>query len=352
MGGYDNALDEYKQGLPESIRNNYDNIPWNILSSYAVADVDCCIRLKDIFYPMIQENKKWKILMRDFLMPASYALKQLEQDGIVLSDNVGQKFAETYSKEIIRIQNLLESYPEVVEIERERREKWKEREAIALIKKADRTKEEQKKFEEYKKYKDPTFSWSSPIQLKELLFDKLGLTTTVRTDKGALSTGEEALIEMSEQHELPLLMLELRKVTTLNNMFIKKLPDMKDSNGVLHPTYSLIGTVTGRLASENPNFQQMPRKAEVPTLFQYQNEPKSLFVSQFGKDGSIVNLDYSQLELRVAGVISGDKVLEEVYLSGVDLHIATASKTFKIPIEEVTKDLRTKAKGVGFGWVE
>lgn len=96
------------------------------------------------------------------------------------------------------------------------------------------------------------------------------------------------------------------------------------------------------------NFQQMPRKAEVPLLFQYQNEPKSMFVSKFGKDGIVVNLDYSQLELRVAGIISGDEILADVYKSGIDLHIATASKTFGVPIEEVTKDLRTKAKGVNF----
>jgi DNA polymerase I-like protein with 3'-5' exonuclease and polymerase domains len=124
---------------------------------------------------------------------------------------------------------------------------------------------------------------------------------------------------------------------------------MRDENGVIHPVYNLTGTVTGRLASENPNAQQMPRKAEVPSLFQYQNEVKSLFISKFGKNGCIVNLDYSQLELRIAGVISGDEVLEEVYKSGIDLHIATASKTFGVPVEEVTKDLRTKAKGVGFG---
>lgn len=349
MGGYDNALDEYKSKLPESIRNNYDNIPWDILSIYAVADVDCCIRLKDIFLPMIEKNKKWKLLTEQFIMPASYALRQLEEDGMYMSDEMIGKYQKSYSDEIDRIKVQLESYPEVVQLERERAEKFREREAIGLIKKADRTEEEQKKFEDYKKYKDPKFSWSSPTQLKELLFERLGLTTTVTTAKGELSTNEDALIEMSEQHELPNLMLELRKVTTLYNMFIKKLPDMRDANGVIHPVYNLAGTVTGRLASENPNAQQMPRKAEVPSLFQYQNEVKALFVSKFGKDGCIVNLDYSQLELRIAGVISGDEVLEEVYKSGIDLHIATASKTFGVPIEEVTKDLRTKAKGVGFG---
>lgn len=252
MGGYDNALDEYKKKLPEAIRNNYDNIPWKILSTYAVADVDCAIRLKDIFYPMIQKNKKWKVLMSDFLMPASYALKDLEIDGMLMSNEKIEEFSKTYQGEIDRIKEQLESYPEVIEIERERAEKYMEREAIKKIKKADRTEEEQQKFKDYAKYKDPKFSWTSPVQLKELLFDRLGLTTTVRTDKGELSTGEEALIEMSEQHELPSLMMELRKVTTLTNMFIKKLPGMRDSNGRIHPSYKLHGTQTGRLASTDP----------------------------------------------------------------------------------------------------
>lgn len=351
MGGYDNALDEFKQTLPADVRNNYDYIPWSILSDYAVADVDCSLRLWEIFYPKIQKNEKWALLMSDFLMPASYALKKLEIDGIVMSDSTIEEFSQVYPAERERIQKQLESYPEVLEIERDRMEKFQIREEIKKIKKADRTEEQQKLFEEYgkSKYKNPKFSWSSTTQLKELLFEKLQLTTSVRTDKGELSTNEESLIEMSEQHELPKLMMELRKIETLNNMFIKKLPTMRDSHNLLHPTYNLAGTVTGRLASENPNFQQMPRKAENPLLFQYLHEPKSLFVSRFGKDGVMLNADYSQLELRIAGVISHDKILENIYKSGIDLHIATASKTFGVPIEEVTKDLRTKAKAVGFG---
>lgn len=351
MGGYDNALDEFKKTLPADVRNNYDYIPWNILSDYAVADVDCSLRLWEIFYPKIQKNRKWSVLMSDFLMPASYALKKLEIDGITMSDDTIKEFSEVYPAERDRIQKQLESYPEVLEIERDRMAKFQLREEIKQIKKADRTPEQQRIFEEYgkSKYKNPKFSWTSTAQLKELLFDKLQLTTSVRTDKGELSTNEDSLIEMSEQHELPKLMIELRKIETLNNMFIKKLPEMRDSKNILHPTYNLSGTVTGRLASENPNFQQMPRKAENPILFQYQHEPKSLFVSRFGKEGIILNADYSQLELRIAGVISKDETLESIYKSGIDLHIATASKTFNVPIEEVTKDLRTKAKAVGFG---
>lgn len=349
MGGYDNELDEARNKLPEDIRYNYDLVPWNVLSKYAVCDVDCCLRLKDIFLPLVEKNPKWVTLMNDFLIPASYALREVERTGMLMDDDKIEKYTKTYAAEIQRIQSRLESFPEVVEIERERQAKWAERETLKAIPKKDRTPEEQRKFEEYNKYKNYKFNWNSSGQLGELLFGKLGLTTDVLTKKGEKSTNEEALIQMAEHHEIPTLMLELRKVTTLNNMFIKTLPYLRDENGMVHPSFNLSGTVTGRLASENPNAQQLPRKSENPLSFQYQNEIKGLFSSRFGDEGCILNADYSQLELRIAGVISGDKVLEEVYVSGADLHIATASKTFKVPIEEVTKDLRTKAKSVGFG---
>lgn len=349
MGGYDNELDEYRNKLPESIRFNYDNIPWKILSKYAAADVDCCLRLKDIFMPMIEENEKWVTIMNDIMMPASYALMEVEKNGMLMSEEVINHYENTYGEELARIKERLTSYPEVAQLERSKHEKYAEREAIAKIPKRDRTPEEQKKFEKYKAYKEFKFNWNSVNQLRELLFDKLQLETSITTDKGEKSTNEEALIEMSEQHEIPKLMLELRKIDTLNNMFIKKLPDMRDSKGLVHSSYNLTGTVTGRLASENPNMQQLPRKAEDPLLFQYQNEPKSLFISRYGRDGVILNADYAALEMRIAGVISEDEALLNAFLSGQDLHKSTASIVWNTPIEEVSKTMRTNAKAVNFG---
>lgn len=349
MGGYDNELDEYRNKLPEAIKYNYDNIPWNILSKYAVADVDCCLRLKDIFMPMIEENEKWVTIMNDIMMPGSYALMEVEKNGMLMAEDVIDQYESTYTAELARIKERLTSYPEVVQLERSKREKYAEREAIAKIPKKDRTAEEQKKFEKYKSYKDFVFNWNSVNQLRELLFDKLKLETSITTDKGEKSTNEEALIEMSEQHEIPKLMLELRKIDTLNNMFIKKLPDMRDSRGLVHSSYNLTGTVTGRLASENPNMQQLPRKSEDPMSFQYQNEPKSLFISRYGKNGIIMNADYAALEMRIAGVISEDKALLDAFLSGQDLHKSTASIVWGVPVDEVSKTMRTNAKAVNFG---
>lgn len=349
MGGYDNALDEYRSTLPEAIRYNYDNIPWDILKTYAVADVDCCLRLMEIYKPLIDANEGWKTIMKDIMMPASYALRDIEGNGMKFDVELADHYARTYGDEIARITARLESYPEVVQLERQKQALWQEREKIKLIPKKDRTPEEQKKFEQYKKYENYKFNWSSPAQLSELLYDKLGLVTSITTDTGAFSTGEEAMNEIREQHEIPDLLLELRKVTTLNGMFIQKLPEMRDSNDIVHPSFNITGTVTGRMSSENPNAQQLPRKAENPLLFQYHNEPKALFTSRFGDEGCIMNADYAALEMRIAGVISEDPTLLKAFLSGQDLHKSTASLVWGVPIEEVSKDLRTAAKSVNFG---
>ena len=349
MGGYDNELDEARSKLPEAIRYNYDNIPWDVLKTYAVADVDCCLRLMEIYKPMIDENPKWKTVLEDIMMPASYALRDVEGNGMMFDVELAEQYNKTYTDEINRITTRLESYPEVLQIEREKQALYMEREQIRLIPHKDRTPEEQKKFDSYKKYEGYKFNFGSVAQLTELLYGKLGLKCDIVTDTGNPSTGEEALIELSKQHEIPSLLLELRKITTLNNMFIQKLPGMRDPDDIVHPSFNLCGTVTGRMSSENPNAQQFPRKAENPLAFQYHNEPKALFKSRYGDMGCIMNADYAALEMRIAGVISEDKNLTDALLSGKDLHKATASLVWGVPVDEVPKDMRTNAKAVNFG---
>ncbi len=108
-------------------------------------------------------------------------------------------------------------------------------------------------------------------------------------------------------------------------------------------------TVTSRLSSEDPNAQNFPRKSNDPKEFKYHYGPKKLFVSRFGKDGIILQFDYSQLELRVAAIFSNDSGLMSAYREGKDLHIFVASRVHGIPESEVTDDQRTAAKAVGFG---
>lgn len=312
MGGYDNELDEYRDKLSDgegvASRFNYDRIPWEILRTYAAADVDCCFRLLEIYKPKIDENPMWKIVMNDIMMPGSYALGDVEANGMKLDASLAQKYKAVYAAEVRRIQERLETFPEVLTIERERQALYKEREAIAKIPKKDRTPEEQKKMDEYGKYKDFKFNWGSVAQLRDLLYNRLNLRTTVTTEKGDFSTGEEALKEIQNQgSDVPRLLLELRKITTLNNMFIQKLPSLADSNGIIHSSFNMSGTVTGRLSSENPNFQQIPRKSEDPLLFQYHNEPKALFTSRFGDNGCILNADYCLAPDTVIQLINGEQ---------------------------------------------
>ena len=311
MGGYDNELDEFTSKLSNgegaASKYNYDRVPWEILRTYAAADVDCCYRLAEIYQPMIDGNDMWKTLMTDILMPASYALRDVEINGMKLDEKLAQRYAEEYDAEIKRILSRLESYPEVVALEREKRRLAQERERIKLIPAKDRTPEERQKMASLKKYENYKFNWGSVVQLRELLYDRLQLVTTITTEKGDPSTNEDAMEEIKDQHEIPALLLELRKVTTLNNMFIKKLPAMRDPNGIVHSSFNLTGTVTGRLSSENPNMQQIPRKSEEnPLLFQYHHEPKSLFVSRFGGDGCIVNIDYCLAPDTRVALINGE----------------------------------------------
>lgn len=248
MGGYDNELDEYKSHLPDTDdingRNNYDNIPWDILKVYAMADSDCCLRLCEYFKPMIDENENWVNVLYNIMIPASYTLKDIEKNGMKLDVELSEKYNKVYGEEVKRITGRLESYPEVLEIEREKQRLYLEREKIKLIPKKDRTPEEQKKFEKYKGYENFKFNWNSVNHLRELLFDKLKLVTSVTTDTGLPSTNEDSMNEMREQHEIPDLMLELRKVTTLQGMFIQKLPELKDANDVIHPSFNLTGCIT------------------------------------------------------------------------------------------------------------
>ena len=353
MGGYDNELDEYRNKLSDGegvdSRFNYDRIPWDILKKYAAGDADVTLRVKHIYEKDIEDNPEWKVVLEDIMMPASYALMEVEENGMMMDMEIAKKYIKTYKAEINRITERLESYPEVLELEREKRQLFLEREQIKLIPKKDRTPAEQEKFEKYKKYEDYKFNWNSSIQLAELLYDRLGLVTTVMTDTGKPSTNEDAMNEIREQHEIPDLLLELRKVTTLNNMFIVKLPTLVDKNNIIHPSFNITGTVTGRMSSENPNQQQLPRPAENPLLFQYQNEIKSLFCSRFGRNGCIMNADYSALEMRIACVISGDETLLHAFQSGADLHKSTASLVWGVPIDKVSKEMRTNAKSVNFG---
>lgn len=361
MGGYDAKLNEVKP-KGEHDKGNYDLIDWDILKVYLADDCDVTCRLTHLWKDNITGDKQMSWLWNNIMVPLTYTLADIEDNGLKVDEDWLQKLETSYPIEIDRIENKLHEYPEVLEIEREWRAMWDERCAIGQIKKADRTEEQEEKFKKWKKY-DPNgkkdgvrvdgtrFNFGSSAQLGELLFNRLGLTTVVLTEKGNLSTNDDSLKYMESQHEIARTIMQLRKVKHLYNNFVAGMREHLDIYGIIHPNYNIHGTVTGRLSSDNPNAQQFPRKVSDVFSFQYWNEIKSLFTSRFGEDGVIVQFDYSQLELRILAVFSQDKALIDLYRSGADLHKAVASDAFGVTIEEVTKDQRTASKKIQFGIV-
>lgn len=188
---------------------------------------------------------------------------------------------------------------------------------------------------------DQKFNISSPKQLGEILFDKLNLFVPNNKKR---STSIEILNEIVDKHPIVSLIIRYRTITKLYNTYILGFEQILDSNSKIHTIFNQTLTSTGRLSSSEPNLQNIPvRTEEGRTL-------RKIFVSSF-KDGIIVSADYSQIELRLLADFSGDEKLIEAFNTGQDIHARTASEIFNVPINEVSNELRRKAKAINFGIV-
>ncbi|RQM52680.1 DNA polymerase I [Aeromonas caviae] len=188
------------------------------------------------------------------------------------------------------------------------------------------------------------FNLSSPKQLGEILFTKLGLPIIKKTPKGAPSTAEEVLAELAETYELPQLLMEHRGLAKLKSTYTDKLPLMiKPQTGRVHTSYHQAVAATGRLSSTDPNLQNIPVR----------NEPgrriRQAFIPCAGY--KLVAADYSQIELRIMAHLSGDKGLLTAFAEGKDIHKATAAEVFGVALDAVTSDMRRSAKAINFGLI-
>ena len=172
------------------------------------------------------------------------------------------------------------------------------------------------------------------------------LKTTKKRGKSKNSTSAEVLNILAEDYEIARLILEYRKYAKLKSTYTDSLPaliDPKDNR--IHTSYNQTVTTTGRLSSSNPNLQNIPIRTEEG------NKIRQAFVPKDKNNYLILSADYSQVELRILAHVSGDKNLINAFNSGIDVHTITASKVFEVPIDEVTKEMRYKAKAVNFGIV-
>ena len=187
------------------------------------------------------------------------------------------------------------------------------------------------------------FNINSPKQLGEILFTKMGLKglRQKKTAGGALSTRESELEKLRELHPIIGTILEYRQFQKLLSTYIDNIPEMIGKDGRLHAEFLPAGTVTGRMGSQNPNLQNIPIQTELGRRI------RNVFVAEEGS--KLLSLDYSQIELRIAAMLSGDRKLVEIFKNGEDVHTAVAAEVFNVSRDKVTKDMRRSAKVINFG---
>lgn len=248
------------------------------------------------------DEKEYKIL-QDIEIPLSYVLANMEQTGVAIDMNYLRQLTEEFDKKATALESRI-----------------------------------------YELAGEP-FNINSPKQVGHILFEKLELKTSKR-GKTKNSTSAEVLQNLAQEHEIAQLILDYRKYAKLKSTYTESLPlliDKKDNR--IHTTYNQVQTTTGRLSSSNPNLQNIPIRTEEG------NKIRQAFSAQDRENYLILSADYSQIELRLLAHVSKDENLINAFKSGIDVHTLTASKVFDVAVNEVTKDMRYKAKAVNFGIV-
>lgn len=268
---------------------------------YACEDADITWQLKELFYPEIQKDHLID-LFYGMEMPLVSVLSAMEQEGITIdSEGLGN-----YSKELGALLIDLEA--------------------------------------SIKAEAGVEFNVDSPKQLGEVLFDHMKISSKAKKTKtGQYATSEDVLDKMKHDHPIIPMILDYRQMRKLKSTYVDPLPTLMDPvDGRIHTNYMQTVAATGRLSSNNPNLQNIPIRTEKG------REIRKSFISR-GKEFKLMAADYSQIELRIIAALSNDSAMIEAFRSGQDIHAATASKVFNVPIDTVTREQRSAAKAVNFG---
>lgn len=362
---------------PEDTASNY-NYEWNpleVMSYYAAGDADCCLRIHHRILKMMEHDKKDPkhrliYLYTDYYAKVTTAFSCLEAWGMRADTAYMDKITPKYADEQERILQELETYPLVKEIENNKQTLYER----GLMEFQKPVKERDKEIAKLRtKYKGKTrFNPKSRDDVPALLFDKMGYTLPYSKDyiKGKVwnknkpeeqitpddySTGKKTIVYLMRQSkakddgniEILELLQQYSKVAQLLSGFTTKLKNLvSDKDGNLHGDYNITGTATSRTSSKNPNCQQFPAHTTDVTRYDYKYPIKREFISRF-ENGKLFNIDYSNLEFRILGLVTSEDSMTEAFLTGHDIHKANASLAFNVPYEEVTKAQRQAAKSIG-----
>jgi DNA polymerase-1 len=283
-------------------QGNMREVELNLIKEYAAEDADITLQLKPYLDKQLTTNPKAVQLLNEVEMPLARVLSAIECEGV----NLDVPFLQEMSKTL-------------------------EADSKAVQEKIFATAGQE-------------FNIASPKQLGEILFEKLKLDPKAKKTKtGQYMTGEEVLSKLEAEHEIASLILDFRELQKLKSTYVDALPALiSPTTGRIHTSFMQAVTATGRLSSKDPNLQNIPirtvRGREIRKAFIPRDE-----------NHLILSADYSQIELRIMAAFSKDESMLDAFNNGLDVHKATAAKVFHVPLEEVTSDMRRKAKTVNFG---
>ncbi|AOJ77810.1 DNA polymerase I [Burkholderia ubonensis] len=280
----------------------FDEVALAQAAEYAAEDADITLQLHHALYPQVAREPGLERVYREIEMPVSIVLRKMERTGVLIDDARLQAQSTEIATRLVEL----------------------EAQAYELA--------------------GGEFNLGSPKQIGQIFFEKLQLPVVKKTPSGAPSTDEEVLQKLAEDYPLPKLLLEHRGLSKLKSTYTDKLPRMVNpETGRVHTNYAQAVAVTGRLASNDPNLQNIPvRTAEGRRI-------REAFIASPGHQ--IVSADYSQIELRIMAHISGDASLLRAFSNGEDIHRATAAEVFGVTPLEVTADQRRIAKVINFGLI-
>ena len=282
----------------------FDRVPIDDAVKYAAEDADITLRLWQQFKPALH-TKKVTTVYETLERPLVPVLAQMEMHGIKVDRDTLSRMSNGFAQKMAGFED-------------------------EIYEKAGRS-----------------FNVASPKQLGEILFDELKLEMPggkppSKGKTGAYSTGVDVLEDLATLHDLPRLILDWRQLSKLKSTYTDALQDhINAETGRVHTSYSIAGANTGRLASTDPNLQNIPVRSEEGRNI------RRAFIADEGK--VLVSLDYSQIELRILAHVAGIDALKQAFCDGIDIHAQTASEMFDVPLEEMTPDIRSQAKAINFG---
>jgi DNA polymerase-1 len=278
----------------------FSEVKLNVATDYAAEDADITLRLFNVLQQHLKERPIQEKLLHNLEYPLVHVLSKVEQNGA----KIDKKKLANHSKELS--------------------EKIDELSSSAF------------------KIAGEEFNLDSPKQLLEILYEKLGLPILKKTPKGQPSTNEDTLQRLSEEYELPKIILQYRTLAKLKSTYTDSLINIENpKTNRIHTSYQQAVTSTGRLSSTEPNLQNIPIKTAEGRRI------REAFVPE--KGNILISADYSQIELRIMAHLSDDKNLTYAFNNDIDVHSSTAAEVFGVSIEDVSQDQRRSAKAINFG---